>query len=126
MLAVAHGVERTEVGGVVRDRVEIQWPSPQAHGIAERVRDGLALRVPVGIVRRCPNVEDVGVERKAGMNVQVAEQCLALTREGAGGQQHQKQSSHCNRATSTTCSHRATLALRIPAGPALAIDSGVH
>ena len=67
---------------MIGDRQEVERPALELHLEAGRVLDRLALGVPVGVVGRRAHVEDEGVERVAGVDVEVAE--VGLARGGAG------------------------------------------
>ena len=65
-------IENAQEERMVRYGVEVERPV-DPHLEAARMPDRLALREPVGIVGTGPRAEDVGVERVAGVDVQVAE-----------------------------------------------------
>ena len=69
---IASLADCADVLRVVGDGDEVQRPARQTNLVALGMADGLALGEPVGVVRRTADVEDVGVERKLGVDVQVA------------------------------------------------------
>ena len=75
IVRLAHGAD---VFGVVGDRGEVQRTARQADVEPGGVADRIALGEPVSVVRHGAHVEDVGVERQPGMDVQVAEIGVAV------------------------------------------------
>ena len=72
VLRVVHRRQHAKQDAVVGHRLEVQGP-PELHRVAGGVNERRAAREAVGVVRRRPHVEDVGVHREAGVDVQVAE-----------------------------------------------------
>ena len=87
LLGIHDRRQHAEEAGVVGDRVEVERGvelDVEARGVGQ----GLALRVPVGVVGRGPGAVEEGVVREVGVRVEVAEvgvaQGVRLCRRGGG------------------------------------------